>query len=169
MDGNAHRTKIRIRWYGNIFGLIRKPVLELKIKNSLLGRKESFRLSTLKLDKGFNRDRFSNMFQTSNLPELLVDRLKLQSPVLLNSYTRKYYQSIDRRYRITIDTDQLFYKIGVLNNTFIYKVTDKSNIILELKYDYIHDDAAETVTNQFPFRLTKSSKYVTGIEKLYSV
>ena len=32
LSGSAQRVKIRIRWYGKTFGLIRKPVLELKNK-----------------------------------------------------------------------------------------------------------------------------------------
>ena len=31
--GTSKRIKVRIRWYGNLFGLIEKPVLELKIKD----------------------------------------------------------------------------------------------------------------------------------------
>ena len=32
VDGFSNRIKIRIRWYGDLFGRIKKPVLELKIK-----------------------------------------------------------------------------------------------------------------------------------------
>ena len=49
IDGNMYRVKSRIRWYGMTFGVIEKPVLELKIKNGLLGRKESYSLDTFKL------------------------------------------------------------------------------------------------------------------------
>ena len=37
VDGQSHRIKVRIRWYGELYGEIKKPVLELKIKNGLLG------------------------------------------------------------------------------------------------------------------------------------
>ena len=46
-----------------------------------------------------------------------------------------------------------------MNNT-----KNNSDIILELKYDQIHDDNVELITNNLPFRLTKSSKYVSGID-----
>ena len=39
IDGNMDRMKIRIRWYGDCFKYIDKPVLELKIKRGLLGKK----------------------------------------------------------------------------------------------------------------------------------
>ena len=35
-SGSSKRMKVRIRWYGNQFGLIEKPVLELKIKDGLI-------------------------------------------------------------------------------------------------------------------------------------
>ena len=47
IDGNMYRVKSRIRWYGRTFGVIEKPVLELKIKNGLLGRKECYSVNTL--------------------------------------------------------------------------------------------------------------------------
>ena len=32
VSGNSQRAKVRIRWYGDLFGIIEKPVLEVKIK-----------------------------------------------------------------------------------------------------------------------------------------
>jgi SPX domain protein involved in polyphosphate accumulation len=42
VEGVFDRTKVRIRWYGDLFGPVRKPVLEFKIKAGLLGKKASF-------------------------------------------------------------------------------------------------------------------------------
>jgi hypothetical protein len=39
--------------------------------------------------------------------------------------------------------------------------------ILELKYDHEQDEEAGFITNHLPFRMTKSSKYVMGIESFY--
>ena len=35
MAGLKERVKVRIRWYGRLFGSVEKPTLELKIKNGL--------------------------------------------------------------------------------------------------------------------------------------
>ena len=35
--GDSRRIKIRVRWYGELFGDIERPVLEIKIRNGLLG------------------------------------------------------------------------------------------------------------------------------------
>ena len=85
-------------------------------------------------------------------------------PSLLNRYKRKYVQSSDGNYRITVDTKMVFYDINKHNNLFLNKIVDYLNTVVELKYNYGKDDYAEHIVKYFPFRLTKSSKYVTGIE-----
>ena len=168
VDGNVDRKKIRIRWYGKLFGYIDKPKLELKIKKGLLGRKEIYGLCPFRLDLNFNIEKTTSIIKNTDIPESINEMFKSLNPVLLNSYSRKYYQSSDKRYRLTIDTDQVFYKIGILYNTFLCKAYDNINVILELKYNKDDDCGAEYISNHFPFRLTKSSKYVTGIDKLYA-
>jgi len=167
VGGNMQRIKTRIRWYGELFDNIEKPVLELKIKNGLLGKKKLFPLYPFKLDGSFSINTLKLIFTKSDIPEFIKMELKTLDPVLLNSYTRKYYQSADKRYRITIDTDQVFYQIGFRSNSFLNKLRDNVNVILELKYNIDADDDAKHITEHFPFRLTKSSKYVAGIKKVY--
>ena len=87
-------------------------------------------------------------------------------PALLNRYNRKYAQSSDGNYRITVDTNMMFYDINSHNNLFLNKAVDYSNTVVELKYNYNKDDCAEHIVKYFPFRLSKSSKYVTGIEAI---
>ena len=108
-----------------------------------------------------------NIIQNEKLPEIIKTGLKSSQPVLLNRYSRKYFLSADKRYRITIDTDQVFYRIGTQNNFFLNEQKNNVNVIIELKYNIAADDDANHITEHFPFRLTKSSKYVSGIEKIY--
>lgn len=75
---------------------------------------------------------------------------------------------MDKRFIITIDDKQSFYKISTFGNCFLYKVDDFSNVILELKYNVEHDSQASIISNLLPFRVTKSSKYIRGIELLYN-
>ena len=167
IDGNMYRIKSRIRWYGRTFGVIEKPVLELKIKNGLLGRKESYSLDTFKLDSNFNMQKIVQIIQNKNIPEFVKIGIKSSQPTLLNKYNRKYFLSADKRYRITIDTNQVFYRIGSQNNFFLNKIKNELNVILELKYNIDADDDVNRITEHFPFRLTKSSKYISGLEKIY--
>ena len=58
----------------------------------------------------------------------------------------------------------------VITNTFgnsFYK--DDKNVVIELKYNNDLNEKAAEVSNKLPFRLTKNSKYVTGIELFYDV
>ena len=122
IDGNMYRVKSRIRWYGRTFGVIEKPALELKIKNGLLGRKECYSVNTFKLDSHFNMQKIVHIIQNTNIPEVVKIGIKSSRPTLLNKYDRKYFLSADKRYRITIDTNQVFYRIGYQNNFFLNKI-----------------------------------------------
>ena len=166
VHGSSYRIKIRIRWYGELFGEITKPVLELKIKDGVIGRKLSFPIKPFVLDKNFSTKKIRNILFESEIPAEVKYRFNYLFPVLLNRYKRKYFQSPDRQFRITIDNDLSFQRINILRNNFPNNHTDNQSIILELKYDHLFETAAEHVTNSFPFRLVRSSKYVIGIEKL---
>ena len=165
MAGSSKRLKVRIRWYGECFGYIEKPVLEIKLKQGLLGKKISFPLRALKLDKTTNFFSLVNCMDDSN--GYMKTVLKSLYPTLLNRYSRKYYQSGNGHYRITVDTDQVFYRINNDRNVFLNKMTDDMSVILELKYDQAFDTHADLVTNHFPFRVTRSSKYIAGLQKVY--
>ncbi len=168
VDGNHSRIKMRIRWYGELFGDIEKPALELKIKNGLLGRKESFSLYPFELNGNFNIQTISGVIEKSDIPEIIKIKLRSSYPTLLNRYSRRYFQSADGNYRITIDTDQTFYRISYHNNSFLSKLTDDASVILELKYDEDMDNNSDHITAYFPFRLSRSSKYASGFAKLYN-
>ena len=72
--------------------------------------------------------------------------------------------SSDHKFRITVDNDLRFYRIKSLHNLFVDKIVDNFTFIIELKYDQANDNGAKFITNAFPFRLTKNSKYVGGYE-----
>ena len=167
IDGNMFRTKYRIRWYGDIFATVEKPVLELKIKKGLLGDKKSFPLIPFRLDIGLNASVLNDVIRNSNIDLKIKFNLQHQFPVMLNSYRRKYFQSSDKKFRITVDDEQSFYKINKFNNTFLQKHTDSNNVIIEIKYDKKYDSEVSRISNIFPFRITKSSKYARAIELLY--
>ena len=166
--GISQRLKVRIRWYGDLFGFIKKPVLELKIKKGFLGGKLKYPLDSFYLGSDYSLEVQQGIFAKSGVPDILAEHLKSLKFALLNRYSRKYFESADRKFRITIDFDMEFYKIDSTNNSFIERIVDHNNTVLELKYSDKDDDDAGSITNHFPFRMTKSSKYVSGIEKLYS-
>lgn len=165
--GNMYRKKYRIRWYGNMLSLVEKPILELKLKEGLLGDKKKFKLNSFNLNVGIKSSTINNIIINSKIDPKTIFNIQEQIPVMLNRYKRKYFESSNKKFRITIDDHQSFYKLNKFNNTFLQKHKDMSSVILEIKYDKKYDLDAAQITNNFPFRLTKSSKYARGIELLY--
>ncbi len=82
---------------------------------------------------------------------------------MINSYQRAYYLSQDKRFRITIDHDLGF--APFLWNTPANKLYPSPTpaVVLELKYDVDHDDLAKDIFDHLPFRQTKNSKFMEGI------
>ncbi len=154
VQGNPERVKLRVRWYGPMLGKT-KPVLEIKIKNGALRSKLLFPLTQCNITQKFC---WLDYLKQQDLPDWLMNEIKVMLPVLLNSYERKYFLSADKRYRLTLDNAMQYY-----NKQSKEK---QDGVILELKYNMDADNEVDQVTNEFSFRLTKSSKYVTGIELL---
>ncbi len=162
IDGQAQRRKLRARWYGSTFGQVDNPVLEIKIREALVGCKRRYKLKPLDFTKRFDVRTLSNCIAASDLPETVSEALTTMRPVLLNTYTRRYFISSDQRYRLTLDYNLTFYKMATGNNTLFSK-RNSNDVVIEVKYDDQSDDDIETISNDFPFRMTKSSKYVQGI------
>ena len=174
VDGLHDRKKHRIRWYGSTFGQIASPVLEIKIKNGLLGSKLSYPLNAFCLDRHYGiRDLDTVVSPSSDtakpMPRRLRDQIQSMKPMLLNSYDRVYFLSADKRYRITVDSELRYYKIASRNNSFLHSLKLRRSVILELKYSDQHDGGAAHITSRLPFRVTKSSKYVEGVERLAGI
>lgn len=164
LDGVANRTKIRIRWYGDLFGRVSRPVLEYKIKRGMVGTKDSHGLVDFDFEEGFCVDSLKAVFEASRLDESVMHDLSLVSPTLVNRYYRKYYLSADRDYRITIDSSLDFYRIARWDNFFVVRRSLDGSTVMELKYAGAISRLDYGITNFFPFRLTRMSKYVVGLE-----
>ncbi|MBT4551733.1 polyphosphate polymerase domain-containing protein [bacterium] len=167
VSGLASRKKVRIRWYGDLFGKIEKPVLEFKIKRGLVGTKQSYPLDSFVLNKDFNMKDIVEVINKAEVEQRVKVELKALKPFLLNRYSRKYFQSVDKNFRLTIDSDLHFYKIDSYHNLFFHNFVDKTNNVLELKYNEEMDHRADTITNFLPYRMTRSSKYVSGVQVIY--
>ncbi len=167
INGVSRRIKVRIRWYGNMFGFIEKPTLELKLKHNLYVGKLLYRLNPFTMDNTFDISTIRKIFNSSSLDETLRCHLMELGFSLLNRYKRKYFLSANKKYRITIDSDMKIFKLAPYQNNFLCEFTDYSNTILELKYNETDDEFVDEISTFFPFRMTRSSKYVDGITKLH--
>lgn len=164
--GSANRYKFRIRWYGPQLGFIEKPVMEIKIKKGLAGSKMHFPLAPFTLKRGISQTQIEEILSESVLPDEMRAILETLSPTLLNRYHRKYFHSANRKFRITLDHQLSFTRISRYQNYFLRRIINKDKIVLELKYDVAHDEEAGWISNNFPFRLSKNSKYVNGVTNL---
>jgi len=165
-DGLSDRKKVRIRWYGHLFGNVRRPILEIKIKQGLIGRKELFPIEGFSMKKGFKPCIVVKILKRATIPDSLrLDLMSLEF-VLLNRYRREYFVSADQNYRMTIDSEMQYYYLGSGRNYFMQQSIDFANTVLELKYSKRQEGSVEKITNRFPFRVSRNSKYVNGIERL---
>ena len=166
VSGKGSRKKARIRWYNDLFGNIEKPILEFKVREGYLGNKLSFPLKPFKLDNSFSLQQLKEVYAKSDLPQWAYEVLQHLTPSLLNRYSRKYFLSFDGKFRLTIDDNLGYHAIEPTNNSFL-KSYQSNEFIVEVKYDFENDKEAPFITNNLPFRLTKSSKYVNGMELLH--
>ena len=162
--GIADRKKYRVRWYGRDKLKNKDVKLEKKIKNGWVGTKEIYKVDNLNFSSLKHFDEyFYNGFK--KIPKKTLNEIKNLSPTLMNSYSRTYFRSICKKFRITIDRSQEFYHIRKLNDNFFYKLPTNDNyIIIELKYDVQYDVLSSEVTNALPFPISKNSKYINGID-----
>lgn len=166
IEGYRKRWKIRIRWYGPFFGLISSPRLEIKIKQDHLGYKKVFTIDSFIMEEKFNAGVLYNKIEDSSIPRHLKKVIRSLHPVLINSYLRTYLLSNDGKFRITMDSDL---KFGNIHQTIgkIRLMRDENTVILEVKYDQEHDDDVEFITSRLPWRVSKNSKYINALSRLY--
>jgi len=166
VDGVSDRKKIRIRWYGPLFGQINQPVVEIKVKQGLVGTKYSYPFPPFALDENFTHRYFREVLRDADLPLPLKKALGDLDVVLCNRYYRWYYATKDQQFRATLDDELSYYPVKRFRNHFRRQSTDKDQVVLELKYARALDSAAARVAGFFPFIMTKNSKYITGIERV---
>jgi hypothetical protein len=126
-----------------------------------------FHLPSFELGEQLNADDVEAALRKTEMPEALKINILSQKPMLLNRYNRKYFQSFDKAFRLTLDEEMKIYKILGRKSNLLFRRFDNISTVLELKYKPEDDDMARTITNAFPFRMTKSSKYLDGMVKLY--
>jgi len=156
VEGVPDRRKYRVRWYGDDIFKIENPRLEIKIKSNQLGYKESYAISEFKLND------LSNLAQVINAK---TRSLNIFQPTLINSYSRSYYGTTDGKYRITIDRDLQYFSLLNARIFTRFQIEDQA-VVMELKYDETLDEDVSFIQQYIPFRYSKSSKYVTGLNLL---
>ena len=135
INGDAVRSKHRIRWYGNEHQFI----LEEKIKQSSSGSKKKQPLVAMDLNEAIN----------------MACVMTKKFPVIQNSYNRRYY--IKGKIRITLDRNLKF------KMPFTESWKNFNKVIVEVKYDTSEIFNSEDYLIR-EMQLTKFSKYLEGLK-----
>ncbi|MCA9482653.1 MAG: polyphosphate polymerase domain-containing protein [Nitrospina sp.] len=167
IEGIGERLKVRLRWYGEP-GRVQKAALELKSKTGFVIHKETRPLENVPPvgDASWYGPAFARWLHSQ--PEVWQPALDGVQPVLVNRYRREYFISADGQFRLTLDTDLHYFPVSGQPSAGKTTAYSQRGTIVELKYALDQDDAAQHITSCFPFRLTRSSKYVMGVNRLFA-
>ena len=153
--GIANRDKFRVRWYGwKPFEVI-KPKLEIKHRRNNVGAKTIYNVDTFSFD---------NLKPISKQVNKLSGTFAFLQPALQNSYRRAYFGTRDNKFRITLDWNLSYASLMTCRKLRKHQQFEHNVFILEVKYEQEIEEEADRISQFFPFRSTKNSKYVSGIE-----
>jgi hypothetical protein len=169
VDGHSHRAKLRARWYGQLFGFVSRAVLEQKCKRGHLGTKQSASLAPFEFGRHVSALGVRRWLEASSLPQNLDHEVRQTQPTLVNHYRRRYFRSANRQVRLTIDSQLTFYRFHRHTNSFLSEVEVPALVVLELKYADAASEEAVSVARHLPFRMTRMSKYVFGLNAVGAV
>jgi len=159
--GHPNRLKYRVRWYDKT---INKANLEIKRKIGSVGNKSKYRLVECNFIKNQNIDLLIESINKSKIKDSIKQKIISMRPILYCSYLRKYFLSIDGRFRITIDKNLIFSRTNDLS--FKSLIRDNTSV-LEIKFNESDYPELEKVIYNFPFIRSRFSKYVRGINIIF--
>lgn len=166
VSGVGERSKYRLRWYNDNYSELAASTLEIKKKLGEVGDKLLYKLADFELNlENRSSDDINSLIQNQIKDQALLSKFQLLSPLLYNSYERRYFLSEDEKFRITLDYNMKFFNPNV--DQFELTEVAIEDIILELKYNTEDDKEGRTVSQTLGSRLSKNSKYVRGYDLLY--
>jgi hypothetical protein len=166
VNGTANRSKTRVRWYGAELDNADRPNLERKLRIGMVSGKVAHRIPMFSINGNGVRTALGNSFEAASLPPSLRALLQHVQPALFNRYHRHYFLSGDGRFRLTVDSQLRFAAVPWNSAWTLISSHPSPTVILELKFGPAVSDVADAVTNAWPFRAARFSKYVAGIEHL---
>jgi hypothetical protein len=167
LNGYTSRGKVRVRWYHELFREVPDAILEFKIKEGEVGRKEQFPFPAFTMAAGLTEADFRAIARDSDLPEFIRWKLRDLEFTLMNRYKRWYFATPGQRYRLTVDAELSFCRLSKFGNNFNHFWQERGKHILELKYQSKDDPDVHRITSGLPFRVTRSSKYIAGVDQVY--
>ena len=162
--GMSKRNKIRYRWYGNLED-VTSGSLEIKHKDNNLGTKEIYNITNIEFDRESKWLHFTQSLE-AQLPTKAKQYLLDTKPVLFNSYHRQYFESRNKKVRITIDQKQKFYKQRSSLKPNFHKSNLPLDILtIEIKAEKQYQNIVSALLKDIPIRQTKYSKFIVGMSE----
>lgn len=173
VEGLSHRKKYRFRWYGR-GNRIQKGQFEIKVKKDEWSYKEIYpfsfdrSLSVQELFTEAGKQYCCNYFFQREETKKIATLLLLLQATVHNVYKREYYQSSLDSIRLTIDKDISFssYAKHLPVQSSQASILKDIGALIELKFPTNLLRPAQHIASTMPFRMTRSSKYVTGMESV---
>ena len=135
--------------------VLKKPKLEIKHRRNNVGAKTIYNVDTFSFD---------NLKPISKQVNKLSGTFAFLQPALQNSYKRAYFGTKDKKFRITLDWNLSYSSLMTCRRLRKQQQFEHNVFILEVKYEQEIEEEADRISQFFPFRSTKNSKYVSGIE-----
>lgn len=169
LDGlSESRPKVRLRWYGELYGRELEASLEIKQRFGWVNVKEQFPIGRFFFTPQLEQQQFLNtVFEDRAVRNRFMSFDPLR-PLLINRYFREYFLNEEGNFRITVDRGLYFSRYLYWGASAIGISCDEV-CVLEMKYGVQEDGLANQITSLFPYRLSKSSKYVMGVEKVTGI
>jgi hypothetical protein len=166
INGVGNRSKTRMRWYGTQCDMIERPMLEQKHKRGMVSGKEAFPLPPLSISSSNLGRQMDLALKTASLTDWKRAELRFMEPVLFNRYKRQYFLSRDGKFRLTVDFHLQFSSVLFQCGPSAGLSTPAMTLIVELKFGPEVAEDTCRITNALPFRLSRFSKYVAGMERI---
>jgi hypothetical protein len=165
LSGTSRRTKCRLRWYGPL-ETAEVVVFEAKHRRNAIGHKRQQRIPAGELElASLPFERFYERLRPLLDPPLRLWLDQGHRPVLYNRYRREYYAAPEGL-RMTVDTGIVYAPLHRGRLRGLRLIPSAAPTVIEFKYPLERRGEAEEALRRLPFRATRSSKYVVGVDHL---
>ena len=166
-EGINERQKVRLRWYDED-GVSTNKVFEIKRKKNNLNSKIKFQIPTdIELLSGDTwsviMSRLLNCLPVSVRHHIGPDCI----PVLINRYSREYFEDPTGKLRVTIDSVQNVYDQRLCAIPNLSRLSLRhSDAVIEIKGPPDCYEKIKQVSSELPVRVSRNSKYALGYEAI---
>jgi hypothetical protein len=163
LRGSSSRQKLRLRWYGDLACCVERAVLELKLKDNLIGDKKRQPLAgPVHFDQPFAR--LLESLLKAAPPRWKVRLQSAGQPVLITRYQRDYYQSAEGHLRATLDYHIVTYDQRLTPRPNLTRsAPPRGLLVVELKAGPDHFEALQEAASALPLRRSRNSKYAGSL------